>query len=329
MTSLPLFQRWIADVGVTKLIASTLADEIAGELAKADEIAHVKSGEIIELVRVWPLYRAREIAAEAARAWLDQVPSAQEQRLLFKLLKNLRFVTPTQISDLLRQAQGAVLRVTPPLKRDNKVEKRRDLLVTYVDGPAKSGASYARAYAKEAGILLDCVIEPARIARKLESDPTGHSALVIVDDFAGTGKTISDGLEAFLNPISTQLQSLGIPVVVILLFATTEAHQRLAKLASRFTSLRIEVSLGVELGPEARAFRQDDPGIWKDEDERDRAKALCTRLGSGLYKEALGYGSQALLIAFPEGCPNNSLPILFASRAGTQPWQALLPRPAS
>lgn len=328
-TSLPLFQRWISDVGVTKLIASTLADEIAGELAKANEIAYVKSGELVGLVKDWPLYRAREVTAEAVRAWLDQVPAAQEQRYLFSILKNLRFVTPAQISDLLRQAQLAVARVTPAPKRESKVEKRRDLLVTYVDGPGKSGAYYARAYAKEAGVLLDCVIEPTRVARKLEVEATGHSALVIVDDFAGTGKTIADGLESFLEPISAQLQITGTPVVVVLLFATAEAQERLAKLSAKLSSLRIEVYVGVELGPEARAFRPDHPGIWKDEDERDRAKALCVRLGTGLYKDSLGYGSQALLIAFPEGCPNNSLPILFASRAGAQPWQALLPRPAS
>lgn len=328
-TSLPLFQRWITDVGVTKLIASTLADEIAGELAKANEIAYVKSSELVDLASKWPLYRAQEVTAEAVRAWLDQVPGAQDQRHLFTILRNLRFVTPTQIADLLRQAQNAVARVTPPPKRDNKVEKRRDLLVTYVDGPAKSGASYARAYAKEAGVLLDCVVEPSRVGRKLEGESASHSALVIVDDFAGTGKTITDGLESFLEPISAQLQIAGTPVVVVLLFATTEAQERIAKLASRFSSLRIEVYLGVELGPEARAFRHDDPGIWKDEDERDRAKALCIRLGAGLYKDALGFGSQSLLIAFPEGCPNNSLPILFASRAGAHPWHALLPRPAS
>lgn len=328
-TSLPLFQKWITDVGVTKLIASTLADEIAGELAKVNEIAYVKSSELIELVSRWPLYRAREVTAEAVRAWLDQVPSSQDQRYLFTILKNLKFVTPTEISDLLRQAQSAVIRVTPPLKRESKVEKRRDLLVTYVDGPAKSGASYARTYAKEAGILLECVIEPSKVGRKLEGDSSTHSAIVIVDDFAGTGRTIADGLEAFLEPISTQLQVSGVPVVVVLLFATNEAQERIAKLVSRFSSLRIVVWVGIELGAEASAFRNDHVGIWRDKDERDRAKALCIRLGTGLYKDALGFGSQSLLLAFPEGCPNNCLPILFASRAGTQPWQPLLPRPAS
>lgn len=328
-TSLPLFQRWISDVGVTKLISSTLGDEIESELVKANEIAHVKSAELIELVRPWPLYRAREVTAESVRSWLEQVPSHQEQRLLFKLLKNLRFVTPAQIAELLGQAHSAVARVTPPLRRDSKIEKRRDLLVSYVDGAGKSGAHYARAYAKEAAILLDCVMEPSRIARKLESEGGLPAALVIVDDFAATGRTISEGLEKFLEPLAPILKSSGMPIIVIILFATSEAQERLSKVRSRFPELKIIVNVGVELGNEASAFTADESGFWKDLTERDRAKAMCIRLGSGLYKDPLGFGSKALLIAFPEGCPNNSLPILFASRTGSARWSALLPRASS
>ena len=329
VTSLPLFQRWITDIGVTKLIASTLADDLESALAKANEAAHVKAGELIELVEDWPLYRAREVGVEAVRAWLDQVPDPQEQRLLFKLLSHLRFVTPAQIADLLRQAQGVVTRAVPPLRRDNKVEKRRDLLVSYVDGAGKSGAYFARMYAREAGILLDCVVEPSRVARRLTPEASPPAALILVDDFAATGKTIADGLERLLEPLAPALEASSVPVVVLLLYATTEAQERLARVAGRYPALRIVTHVGIELGLEACAFRTDEAGLWKDIGERDRAKALCIRLGSGLYKDPLGFGSQALLIAFPEGCPNNSLPILFASRTGAKAWSALLPRPTS
>ncbi len=329
VTSLPLFQLWIRDVGVFKLITSTLADEIASEREKVNEAAYVKSGELTSLVSNWPLYRGRQVTAESVRSWLEQVSEAQEQRFLFKLLQNLTFVTPVQISDLLRQAQSVVSRVTPPLRRDNKVEKRRDLLVSYVGGAGKSSAYYARAYAKEASILLDCVIEPSRVARRLESTDEPPAALVIVDDFAATGQTISEALEKFLEPLAPQLEVLGLPIVVILLYATPEGQAKLAKVCGRFQRLNINLHIGVELGPEVSAFQPNDVGFWQDLTERDMAKALCTRLGTGLFKDALGFGNKALLIAFPEGCPNNSLPILFASRGGATPWTPLLPRPSS
>src|SRR6266542_2575492 len=70
-------------------------------------------------------------------------------------------------------------------------------------------------------------------------------------------------------------------------------------------------------------------GFWCNESERDRARALCTRLGTGLYKHALGFGGQGLLLVFPDTCPNNSLPILFAGRAGANAWNPLFPRPSS
>lgn len=328
-TSLPLFQRWVADVGVTKLITSTLADEIAQELTKADDAAYVTSGELIDLVRNWPLYRANSITAESVRAWLAQVPSIQEQRLLYTLLKNLRFVTPSQIAELLSLARRTVSEVAPTPVRFNKNERRRDLTVTYLDGPAKSGAYFARAYAKEAGILMDCVIEPSRILKRLESEVSPPSAILIIDDLAATGKTISVGIKEFIEPISDKLQETNTPIVIILLFASAEAFTRIEKAVSQFQNIKIKIYVCEELREEAYAFSHASLNFWKNETEKDKAKALCLRLGTHLYKPPLGFGSQALLIAFPEGCPNNSLPILFASSAGPQPWTALLPRPSS
>jgi hypothetical protein len=46
------------------------------------------------------------------------------------------------------------------------------LYVTYLDGPGKSGATYAKAYAEENGLLMDSVIEPSRLQRRLASDLT-------------------------------------------------------------------------------------------------------------------------------------------------------------
>jgi len=34
-----------------------------------------------------------------------------------------------------------------------------------------------------------------------------------------------------------------------------------------------------------RAFRPEEAGFWKSPEERDKAKALCIRLGTGLYKD--------------------------------------------
>src|SRR5690606_28027315 len=119
----------------------------------------------------------------------------------------------------------------------------------------------------------------------------------------------------------------AIPLIIVLLYATEEAT---SKVRARLKAVsRAELHICNVLGDTDRAFPAEGFGFWADEQMHDRAKALCIRLGTGLYKDALGYGSQSLLIAFPDTCPNNNLPILFASRSGAKEWRALLPRPVS
>lgn len=327
---LPIFERWIRDIGVTKLIASTLADELESELEKANDAAYVKAGEIEELVARWPLYRGHPVTGEPVRAWLDQVHQTQEQRLLFTLLQHLKFVTPPQIAEHLRIAHDRVVeRATPPRLRKDKVEKRRDLLVTYLGGPGKSGTTYAKAYAKENGLLLECVVEPSKVARRLAADGDRPNAVVVLDDLAGTGRTIVESLNELLSEIGESLSAHAIPLFLVVLFSTEDAEQKIQSALKRRTLITSQLYVCETLSDKDRAFLPDDAGFWADAQVRDRAKALCTQLGTGLYKEPLGFGGQSLMIAFPDTCPNNCLPIIFASRSGAKPWTALLPRPAS
>lgn len=327
---LPIFHRWLQDVGVSKLISSTLADDLEAELRRANDIAYVTAKEIEELVKPWPLYRGTQITGETVRAWLDQVEEPRDQRLLFSILTNLRFVTTPQISEALRHAHEHVLvKVTPPTRRESRTERRRDLLVTYLDGPGKSGASYARAYAKENRLLMDCVVEKSKAQRRLLGDFDAPSAVIVIDDLAGTGRSVAEALEELLSDCGQSMATKGIPLFLILLFATEDAERKIESVLKSHPAVRAQLHVCHLLGDRERAFPGDSIGFWTDEPTRDRAKALCVRLGAGLYKDPLGFGSQALLVAFPDTCPNNNLPIIFASKSGANGWSALLPRPTS
>ena len=118
-------------------------------------------------------------------------------------------------------------------------------------------------------------------------------------------------------------------IFIIVLFSTESAEQKIQSTLDRYMGLKSELHVSVTLTNDDRAFQPDSIGFWKDAQQRDQAKAMCIRLGSGLYKDPLGYGSQSLLIAFPDTCPNNCLPVIFASRSGDKPWTALLHRPTS
>ncbi len=327
---LPIFSRWLKDVGVSKLITSTLADDLEAELRKANDLAYVSAKEIETLIRGWPLYRGTQITGESVRAWLEQVDQPSEQRLLFTILSNLMFVTVPQIGENLRNAhERIVAKITPPRTREKKVEKRRDLLITYLDGPGKSGASYARAYAKENDILLDGVVEPSKVQRRLSTEHERPNAVVIVDDLAGTGRTVADGIDGLLTDLGPTMAARNIPLVVILMYSTEEAQSKVQARIDAHPVVKANLYVCNLISDANRAFPVNGTGFWPDEQTRDRAKALCIRLGSGLYKDPLGFGSQSLLAAFPDTCPNNNLPIIFASRSGQKNWRALIERPTS
>jgi hypothetical protein len=330
LMQLPILQRWILDVGVSKLISSTLADDLESELQKANDNAYVKAGEIEQLVKRWPLYRGHEITGESIRAWIEQVSDVQEQRMLFTILQNINFVTTQKISELLKYAhERVVARSTPPRVRDNKTEKRRDLLITYLDGPGKSGSGYARLYAKENDLLMESVVEPDRAIRRLQSEKDQFNALVIVDDISGTGRTLSETLEAFFIKLESTFQNRTVPIFLVVMYATELAEQKITSTIAKYKHIDAQLHVCEILTDENSAFPSKGPGFWKEQHLKDRAKALCIQLGTGLYKDPLGFGSQSLMIAFPDTCPNNALPILFATRSGKKTWLPLLPRPAS
>ena len=330
--TLPIFQYWLKEIGITKLITSTLADDLEQQLNRAEEEAFVKAGEIEPLIKSWGLYRGKQITGETVRAWLDQLKDVYEQRLLFKLLTRLKFVSTTEILEKFESAHERIVnRLAPAKLRESKSEKRRDLCITYVDGPGKSGNQYARMYAKENEILLDCVVEPGKLTKRLSPDGirSSTSAVIVVDDLVGTGRTLADGLTRFLAENGQVLVQLKIPLVVVALYATIRGQKAIEEtlaqcegLSSRFYPCQI-------LDDENFGFPESGIGFWRDQKERDRAKAVCTRLGTHIYAHPLGVGNEGLLLTFPDTCPNNALPILFASRSGTHAWFPLFPRSAS
>ncbi|MCF1485040.1 ATP-binding protein [Agrobacterium vitis] len=327
--TLPIFQMWLVDVGLSQLIADKLSEELSNSIIAEENAALVKSCEIVELAGTWPTYRGMHVGTDEIRAWLQQVDSPRDQRLLFELLKRTKVLSETFIRERLRAAHAFIRPSLPEFVIRKRGARRFDVLLTYVDGEGKSGASYASMYAEENGIAAECVISRSDFSTRYDNHVSKHgqpAALIITDDIAATGDSLAKNIEVFIAENRTVLNNLIIRVVA--LTATSSAQHQIDKKLQAFDDLGIEFRCCEVINDANIAFPDGSDG-WRTKEERERAKALCTDLGRHIYGGSpLGYGGLGLLIVFPTTVPNNSLPILhsFSRTGSSRSWRPLFPR---
>jgi len=326
---LPIFGEWLKDVGAQHLIADSLSEELANAVLVEENAVSVKSEEVVALAHSWPTYRGRQIGCDEIRAWYQQVESPKDQRLLFRLLQRTKFFRDVQIREKLREA-FSMLRVsipTPIIRVRN--QRRNDIIVTHIDNLGKSGTGYASLFAEENRLAPGSVISPASINEKLQTasiDSDRISAVVIIDDIAGTGRSLSEGMSKFIECNQSVLRS--VKIFVMTLVATEDAQKLILRNFAKYEDLDIEFRSCEILAKEHYAFPEDKSG-FANFDDWDRAKALCQNLGTSIDKSRpFGFGGMGLLVVFPTNVPNNTLPIIRShSRGGSSTnWTPLFER---
>jgi len=325
---LPLFEHWLVQQGVGKLITDQLGDQIAEAVRVAEDEAFVRDKEVVSLVENWPVYRGRRIGLAEVRAWLDQCESMRDRRLLFTLLKGVRFVGEEEARGMLVTAHSIVKRHTTAFTPDTRSHRRFDLVVTYVDGPGKSGAKYASKYAEENLISATSVVEQADFPaalRELEKRRDNRvNGVVLIDDLVATGGSLSGNLKGFIERNRALISERGLPIVAVSLLATREGDDKVRSGLGEYSGIDIDFRACEILPPEHFPFGGKSK-LWDNDDQQGRAKELVTRLGQAVCNtDPLGFGGSSLLVVFSETCPNNTLPILHASN---RDWRPLFPRP--
>lgn len=326
----PMFGAWIEEVGADRIAGDTFAEDIARQIETEENAARVAASEVQELCEKWPPYQGQQITSDRVRSWLEQVNSIREQRLLFKLLQNVRFLSEFEIRKKLSLGYSMLVPHVPQFVRRPRADRRRDIIVTYLDGHGKSGHYYASRFAEENGISSECVMPADRLrtdAMALEQRREARiSAVVICDDIAGTGETLAEASAEFIAESRSFLAERSAFVGIVVLTATVDGERNIRERIGKVQGVSVDLKVCELIDPSAFAFR-DGHGFWKDEEEKAKAKALCRDLGAAVYKRSpLGYGDAGLLIVFPETTPNNSLPILFAQGTGERTWKPLFPR---
>lgn len=326
---LPIFRMWLVDVGVSQLISDALNEELANSALAEENAAIVRSEEVVTLADRWPTYRGRHVGTDEIRAWYQQVENPRDQRLLFKILQRTRVFSEAHVRERLKGAHALLRPSLPEFIIRRRGDRRTDVLLTYVDGEGKSGAGYASLYGEENGIMAECVIGPsdfrARYARHVGK--YGQiAALIIMDDIAATGSSVSGNITQFIADFGDLLQAVKVRIVTLV--ATEVAQATILKKLQNIEGIDLDFRSCEILPEEACAFPAGVK-VWRSEDEEARAKALCVNLGSRIYKQnPLGFGGLGLLVVFPTTVPNNSLPILHSyARIGSgQGWKPLFPR---
>jgi hypothetical protein len=123
------FERWLVDHGNQMITSSSIDERAIAALRKADEQAYVRDGELVELCKLWGLYRGNRIQSPDVRNWLSQFEGNREQRLMFYLLKGVRFYSEPQIPEKMTVIHQRVRRsLVHQVSAGERV--RRDLLLS-------------------------------------------------------------------------------------------------------------------------------------------------------------------------------------------------------
>ena len=247
---------------------------------------------------------------------------------MFQILQHLTFYSRDQIRHKLKEAHGMVVRDLRDLdiswsKGEGK-RKRSDILISYLDTPGKSGASYAKLYAEENDIYRGeggNVVELGKLGQVIEQKQN-LQALVFIDDFIGTGDSASEYFKKLSGEHGEMLRNSGLRIFFIALCGFVNGKSRIEQLLEEL-HLSVSVRICDPLDETARCF-DDVSRIFPNSLDRDRARKIALHYGMKLEKKApLGYGDCEATIVFEDSCPNNTLPILWAE---TNDWIPLFRR---
>jgi hypothetical protein len=317
-----LFERFLEEQSA-ELVSIELTDQDERRLLEKQEIeAYVHASEVMELIARWGAYHSLNVSEDRVRAWLAQFGSNQDQRLMFTLLKALRFYSERVVREKLKDAMDFVRRNTVEKKKEGE-RFRRDILVSYLGGVAKSGPQYARMFCQENRILRDNAISWQEMGARVRRASSEIQAVVFVEDILGTGGTAIDAMKDIAKEVVQDLKASRAKLFLVAVCGFSDALSRVED-AARELELPLEVYCSESLNEADKAFSESSKAFETAAD-RERALLLARKVGERLEKRwPLGHGDCQALVVFFSNCPNNTLPIIYKVAADWQPLFARL-----
>ncbi|NWD21701.1 ATP-binding protein [Pseudomonas yamanorum] len=318
-----LFENWLVEKGVHTLRASFADEDAQTAFNEKESSAYISDAEIIELTVKWELYKGIQVGPTHVRAWLAQFENNAERRLAFKLIQNLDFYGEARIREKLRIVHDTIKReIVHSIKSGERV--RKDILISAFGTISKSGATYVRMYATENSITSHSV-KPYSDLRKTILADEQIKAIVFIDDMVASGKTLIESINTLNTDIGDILEKRKILVVVGIICGITQGVENSNKHIDTCNfGFKIELKVCDIIGDHKKAFSSNSE-IFEPE-EQTKALTMARKYGSKLQsRHPLGFQDSQLLIVFKDNCPNNTLPIIWAS-ANEPKWTPLFKR---
>lgn len=243
-----------------------------------------------------------------------QILNPYDQRLVFKILQNLKFYNEFEIREKLETLYKLVRRQINAAGKSKILSegkrKREDILVTYLDdSPAKGGSYYTKIFVDANNIYKDNSCVPNLIEKRIK-EIRNLNCLLVVDDFLGSGKTLVENIISYKEELLYLTKERGLELIFGLITGFQEAKDKVEK---HLQDLGISATV-IIVDPlnESDMCFSNSSSIFKTSIERSKAHSICHRIGSTLdKKQPLGFSDSQTAIVFPINCPNNSLPILW------------------
>lgn len=216
--------------------------------------------------------------------WLAQFP-AVARNTAAKALREVKYHTSSNLRTMARELSKMIYADYQSIDADH-------IFFVPIGGPG-SGSQIVARHLKDLvpkRQLID-IIDLANL------NPENAEVIVFIDDFSGTGGVIKEWWEK-IEPVVLPVGAQNVAGILVLNY---RAEPELEKVFEKVVFVEFLDETANVLGSMCKRFNKT---------EKEQLLAACKSTGCG-QKFIKGWGDCGLLLAFPHGCPNNSLPILW------------------
>ena len=319
------FKEWLIVSGAEEIILTFSDEDRINEQNRIEKASIIHSNELLELVNKWKSYRGKQITIENVREWLEQFGENTKQRLVLRILQNIKyyddFIINQKVEQLGREIKKDISKRNLERFVGQGKRKRDDILVSYHDKIGKSGASYAKKFADILEIYFEYVVEKDKITNVISLNKAIKS-IVFIDDFVGTGNSVCEYFEELSREYPDLFEKNDTQIYLGIIVGFSSAKEKIEK---HFADLGINVKvIFIDILGSSDMCFSSDSAIYQNITDREKAKSVCYGIGRKLEENCpLGFGDCQATVVFSDTCPNNSLPILWKK---SKEWKPLFER---